>query len=176
MISRDEISCAAVIRPETVNTFVQNVGYEAIGNKLMSIRSLSNMLTHKFGREMVDAFLPNVLVALSAIKSGTKNLQYAIATLLLNLSIPQLEKQSLEQCQQINETIIDLLLWSTDMDSVYSCYRAFGNLLSTQHSQVISAQIISTDDVMDKLRVHEGEMTAGGNRLMEIAKEVISVL
>lgn len=176
MAVRDGNACTQLVTPETLNLVVQNVGIEMLGNQLMSLRCLSNMLAHVLGRDLIDTFLPNVLVAISTTKGGSANLQTAIATLLLNLTIVQLTKADKTQCLQIAETIIDFLLWSNDPEALYRCYAAFGNLLSTPHQQEIAAQIVSTDQIMDGLRTQAFASKAGAERIAEVANDIINAL
>lgn len=118
----------------------------------MSFRILTNMLSHGFGRGLIDTCLDNILVAIEATKKGSANLQIAIATLLLNLTIVQCGHAGQTQCQQIIETIIGFLLWNADSEALYRSYRAVGNLLCTPYASLISAQLISTDQITDALR------------------------
>lgn len=176
MAVRDGNACTELVTPETLNLVVQNVGSEMLGNQLMSLRCLSNMLAHVLGRDLIDTFLPNVLVAISTTKGGSANLQTAIATLLLNLTIVQLTKADKTQCLQIAETIIDFLLWGNDPEALYRCYVAFGNLLSTPHNQEIAAQIVSTDQIMDGLRTQAFASKAATERIAEVANDIINAL
>lgn len=101
--------------------------------------------------------------------------QIAIATLLLNLTIIQTGYAEATQCQQLTETILNLLLWTNDVEAAYRCYRAVGNLLKTAHGSAVSAQIVSADQVMDKIRE---TMNASGNleKLNGIARDIVEAL
>lgn len=175
MAVRDGNACTKLITPETLILIVHNSGCTP-ANQLMSLRCLSNMLIHSMGRDLIDTFLPNVLVSITTTQSGSANLQIAIATLLLSLTIVQLTKADQTQCQQITESIIDFLLWSTDLEALYRCYQSIGNLLSTPHNQIISAQIVSTDQIMDALRAHANNPKAGAERISEIADDIMKAL
>lgn len=104
-----------------------------------------------------------------------RRFQIAIATLLLNLTIIQTGYAEATQCQQLSETILNFLLWTNDAEATYRSYRALGNLLKTAHGSAISAQIVSTDRVMDKIREN---MTAshGLEKLNEIARDIVEAL
>lgn len=173
---RDANACSKLITPDILNVVVQNVGI-APANQLMSIRCIGNMLSHGYGRGLIETCLTNVLVGISSIKRGSPNLQVAVATLLLNLTIAQTAYADQNQCSQITETIIDFLLWNSDTEALYRSYRALGNLLSTQFTQTISAQLISTDQIMDALRDNmSAQQTYGFEKINEIAQDIVNVL
>lgn len=66
--------CSKLINQDVLNLIIQNISVPP-ANQLMSIRILSNMLTHGFGRGLIETCLPNVLVAISTTKNGSANLQ-----------------------------------------------------------------------------------------------------
>lgn len=101
--------------------------------------------------------------------------QIAIATLLLNLTIIQTGYAEPTQCQQLSETILNFLLWTNDAEATYRSYRALGNLLKTAHGSAISAQIVSTDHVMDKIRENMNA-SHGLEKLNEIARDIVEAL
>lgn len=172
----DPNTCTHLVTPDILNFIVQNCNTGA-ANQLMSLRCLSNMIYHGYGRGLIETCLPNILVAISTTRKGTNNLQSAIATLLLNLSVAQLKRPEEATCQQINESLIDFLLWNADSEALYRAYRALGNLLATPHAQVISAQIVSTDEVMDTLRENsKAPQQYGYEKVNEIAQEIIDSL
>lgn len=159
-----------------LNFIVQNCNTGA-ANQLMSLRCLSNMLYHGYGRGLIETCLSNILVAISSTRKGTTNLQSTMSTLLLNLSVAQMKRPDETQSKHICETIIDFLLWNGDSESQYKAYRAIGNLLTTPHTLIISAQIISTDEIMDGLR--ENAKTAqpyGFEKINEMAQEILDAL
>lgn len=132
------------------------------------------MLIHGYGRGLIETVLPNILVAMSATKKGTTNLQMAIATTLLNLSVAQLKRPNESSCHQITETLIDFLLWTSDPESLYRGYRSLGNLLSTQFAPSISAQIISADEVTDALRENvKAPQPYEFDKINQIAQEIM---
>lgn len=175
MAVRNANACAELVTPDILNLIVQNVG-AGPANQLMSIRCLSNMLIHEIGRALIGTFLPNVLVAVSTTKGGSSNMQFAIASLLLNMTIVQQTNGDADQSQQINETIIDFLLWSTDIQAIYRCYQAFGNLLCSTYGQTICAQIVSTDQIMDAIRDGAANKKPDAKEISEICSEIMKAL
>lgn len=166
--------CSKLITPDILNLIIQNISIPP-ANQLMSIRILSNMLSHGYGRGLIETCLTNVLVAISTTKEGSANLQIAIATLLLNLTVVQLGYADDTQCQHITESIIDFLLWNADAEGLYRSYRAIGNLLNTPHASTVSAQLISTDQVMDALRSNMS-VQYGLEQINEIARDIVNAL
>lgn len=168
--------CTKLITQETLNLIVQNISVPP-ANQLMSIRILLNMLSHGYGRGLVETCLTNILVAISTIKNGSSNLQVAISTLLLNFTIVHINHADETQCQHITESIIDFLLWNSDPESLYRAYRAIGNLLCTPYAATISAQLISTDQVMENLRNNmSSQQQAGHEKINEISREIVNAL
>lgn len=172
----DSNVCSKLITQDVLNLIIQNVGVPP-ANQLMSIRILSNMLIHGYGRGLIETCLANVLVAISTTKKGSANLQVAIATLLLNLTVVQLGYADETQCQHITESIIDFLLWNADAEALYRSYRAVGNLLNTPHSSIVSAQLVSADSIMDAIRSNMSvQQQYGFEQINEIARDVVSAL
>lgn len=168
--------CAKLMTQDTMNLIIQNIGVPP-ANQLMSIRTLLNMLSHGYGRGLIESCLTNILEALSATKKGSANLQIAISTMLLNLTIVQTNYADQTQCQHIAESVINFLLWNADAESLYRSYRAIGNLLSTPHAAIISALLISTDQIMDGLRSNmSAQQQSGFEKINEIAQEIVNAL
>lgn len=76
----DPNTCTNLVAPDVLNFIVQNCNTGAAANQLMSLRCFSNMLIHGYGRGLIETVLANILVAISATRKGTSNLQTAIAT------------------------------------------------------------------------------------------------
>lgn len=132
----DANASSQLITPDVINLIIQNINVPP-ANQLMSIRILSNMLIHGYGRGLIETCMPNVLVAISTTKKGSANLQIAIATLFLNLTIAQTNYADQNQCQLITESIIDFLLWNADPEALYRIYRALGNLLNGKKESLL---------------------------------------
>lgn len=162
---------------EVLNLIIQNISVPP-ANQLMSIRILSNMLCHEYGRGVIGSCLENVLAAIGATKKGSANLQIAIATLLQNLSAVVVAASAEEiKCQQIAKSIINFLLWNTDPEALYRSYRAIGNLLCTPHGPTVSAQLVSVDQIMDALRSNmSAQQQFGFEKIGEIARDVVNAL
>lgn len=105
------------------------------------------------------------------------SLQIAIASFYLNVSVLQTELADQEICRLMTEGLLGLLKWIGDLEAFYRSYQSLGNLTCTPYGQITSAQIISVDVVVDKLR---GFMSAalpnGFEKVNEIARDLTSAL
>lgn len=116
-------------------------------------------------------------VAVSSIKIGTSNLQIAIASLLFNLTVIELDHPDASRCKQITESIIDFLMWNADSEALSRTYVAIGNLLSTPHSIEVGALVISADEVMEKLRHNQkAQQHYEFEKINAIAKDILEEL
>ncbi|XP_055859180.1 phospholipase A-2-activating protein [Episyrphus balteatus] len=145
-------------------------------NQLMIIRCLANMMNHPSGRQQVESCLEPTIEIVKGIKSGSANLQIAIATFYLNATISQNQAAAnSDMCRLITEGIIELLTWSNDLEACYRSIQAIGNLTTTIHGPLSSVQIISVDSVMDKIRVFaEHPQTAGFEKLQAASKALLA--
>ncbi|XP_055917691.1 phospholipase A-2-activating protein [Eupeodes corollae] len=145
-------------------------------NQLMIIRCLANMMNHRSGRQQVESCLEPTIEILKGIKSGSANLQIAIATFYLNATISQKQATANnDMCRLITEGIIELLVWSNDLEACYRSIQAIGNLTTTTHAQLTSAQVISVDSVMDKIRTFaDHPQVVGFEKLTAAAKALLA--
>lgn len=172
----DANTCVQLISDDILQLVIQNIDVPP-ANQLMSLRILSNMLMHGHGRTLIKGGLDNALAAIGNTKKGSPNLQIALATFLLNLTIVQLENADEMQCQFLTKSITDFLLWSTDAEALYRCYRAIGNLLSTAHGPTISAQLVCNDQAIDALRNNmSATQQSGFEKINEVARDVVNSL
>jgi len=122
-------------------------------NQLMVVRCLANSLSHTTGRQQVESHLPEIIELVGAIKSGSANLQIAVATFYLNLTIAQtVSVTKSEVCHMVTSGVVELLKWAKDLEACYRSMQAIGNLTTTSCGQETIAQVVSVDYVMDKLR------------------------
>ncbi|KAM8717735.1 hypothetical protein ACLKA7_004439 [Drosophila subpalustris] len=125
----------------------------AAANQLMVCRCLANALTHNVGRRQIEAQLPQIIELVSGIRAGSPNLQIAIATFYLNVTISQIQGAArAEVCHVTTSGVVELLKWAKDLEAWYRSMQAIGNLTTTSCGQETVAQVVSVDNVMDKLR------------------------
>ncbi|XP_062142543.1 phospholipase A-2-activating protein [Drosophila sulfurigaster albostrigata] len=125
----------------------------AAANQLMVCRCLANALTHAAGRQHIQAQLPQLVELVAGIRAGSPNLQIAIATFYLNVTIAQTQSvASSEVCHLVTSGVLELLKWAKDLEAWYRAMQAIGNLTTTACGQETIAQVVSVDSVMDKLR------------------------
>ncbi|XP_054743311.1 phospholipase A-2-activating protein-like [Anastrepha obliqua] len=122
-------------------------------NTLMIVRCLVNMMNHEKGRKQIEPRLHTLAAHISEIKSGSPNLQIAIATFYLNATISQtLGVANSESCRVVTEGIVGLLNWAIDLEACYRSIQAIGNLTTTPFGPKAVAIVVSVDNVMDKIR------------------------
>ncbi|XP_075153126.1 phospholipase A2 activator protein [Haematobia irritans] len=122
-------------------------------NQLMIIRTLANSMKHAAGRQQIDVRLAPLVEHINSIKTGSNNLQIAIATFYLNQTVTQTTSLANgDKCRILTEGLIEFLKWATDLEACYRCIQALGNMTTTPFGQETSALVISVDYVMDKLR------------------------
>ncbi|XP_017021946.1 phospholipase A-2-activating protein [Drosophila kikkawai] len=122
-------------------------------NQLMVVRCLANSLGHAAGRQQVESRLPQIIELIAGIRAGSANLQIAVATFYLNVTIAQtLGVAKSEVCHQVTSGVVELLKWAKDLEACYRSMQAIGNLTTTPCGQETIAQVVSVDYVMDKLR------------------------
>lgn len=121
-------------------------------NQLMIVRCLVNMQSHSAGRRKVDEQLPTLVRCINKIQSGSSNLQIAIATFFLNLTVTQiLQTADNDKCHIITEGLIQFFKWVLDLEACYRSMQAIGNLTKTTFAQETTALLISVDYVMKKI-------------------------
>ncbi|XP_067623064.1 phospholipase A-2-activating protein [Eurosta solidaginis] len=122
-------------------------------NTLMVVRCLANMMRHETGRRQIEPQLTKLAAQINEIKTGSANLQIAIATFYLNVTISQtLSVAKNESCRIVTEGIVELLKWAVDLEACYRAMQAIGNLTTTPFGQETVAIVVSVDYVMDKIR------------------------
>ncbi|EDW03341.1 phospholipase A-2-activating protein [Drosophila grimshawi] len=150
---RHEVVYSLLHNSHNVLNFVLPQLGGAAANQLMVCRCLANGLTHPEGRKQIEAQLPHIVELVSGIRAGSANLQIAIATFYLNVSISQtLDVARPEVCHATTSGIVELLKWASDLEAWYRSMQAIGNLTTTSSGQETIAQVVSVDYVMDKLR------------------------
>ncbi|XP_053677354.1 phospholipase A-2-activating protein [Anopheles nili] len=114
-----------------MNTFLQHTNHLP-ANQLMSARCFTNMLAHQPGRNVVVDNIRAIAERFASVRAGcSANLQIALASFYLNLTMTQLEKlSSVEFCKVLAVTTSELVSWLTDNEATYRSYQALGNLLS----------------------------------------------
>ncbi|KAH8413203.1 hypothetical protein KR009_008741 [Drosophila setifemur] len=136
-----------------LNLVVPQLGGSA-ANQLMVVRCLANSLSHSTGRQQVEARLPEIIEMVAGIKAGSVNLQIAVATFYLNVTISQtVGVTKSEVCHVVTSGVVELLKWANDLEACYRSMQAIGNLTTTSCGQETIAQVVSVDYVMDKLRM-----------------------
>ena len=135
------------------------------------------MMNHGFGRGSVESRLNEIITNIGGVRLGSGNLQIAIASLLLNTTITQLQLAEQQMCHTLTEALLDFLKWSTELEAWYRAYQALGNLTCTPYGQITSTQIISVDSVIDQMRDNMRTIHPNGfEKLNDLSQELIDAL
>lgn len=95
----------------------------------------------------------------------------------MNVTVLQIETADQEICRLTSEGLLELLKWISDLEAYYRSYQSLGNLTSTPFGAVTSAQIISVDVVVDKIRdFMSAGLPNGFEKLNEIARDLTAAL
>lgn len=170
---RHQNICSKLGTIEFITLLVENIAIPP-ANQLMAIRCLANQLTHGWGRGLVESQLPRVLSGINAVKKGSANLEIAIATLLLNLTISQMDLADAESCKAITESIIEFIAWANDGEATYRALQAIGNLSCTAAGPVTLAQVSSVPIVASKILSYAS--TRGNPKLSEVARDLSDLM
>lgn len=173
---RDQTVCSKLANDAFLNLIIESLGHGP-ANRLMAVRCVCNMMSHGWGRGIVETRLGEIITKLNRSMSGSANLQIAIATLFLNVTITQLTLADQEVCRQTTEGLLELLRWAAEPEAFYRAYQALGNLTCTPHGAITSAQIVSVDEVIDRLRDHMSSTQAPGmEKLNDLARDLTAAL
>lgn len=174
--------CAELLASSDNSTFldqlIENVTNAPAANQLMAIRCIANMMSHEVGRQRVGVRLPDIVGRVNRIMSGSANLQIAIASFYLNASVAQLLPASdADVCRQLTEAVLEFLRWTHESEAFFRAYQTLGNLTCTPSGAVTSAQIVSVDEVVDRLRDHMSRVQPVGlERLNDVARDLTAAL
>lgn len=171
---RNEQICAKIANFELLYIIIDNLkGGSPAANRIMAVRCLSNMITHEWGRCLLESKFELIMDAVKGVKSGNVSLQNALSVLFLNLSIAQMEVASSESCKIIVECVLDALMWITEVDAIFRIYQALGNLASTAYKKGVKEQVVAMEQVIAKMKGHaEGRDIDSYERLREIAADL----
>ncbi|XP_053664280.1 phospholipase A-2-activating protein [Anopheles marshallii] len=132
LIVREPRACQELFEDASfMETFLQHTNHLP-ANQLMSARCFTNMLAHQPGRNVVVENIRAIVDRFGSVRGGcSANLQIALASFYLNLTMTQLDKvSSVDFCKVLAGTTGELLCLVTDNEATYRGYQALGNLLS----------------------------------------------
>uniref|UniRef100_A0AAG5DR82 Phospholipase A-2-activating protein n=1 Tax=Anopheles atroparvus TaxID=41427 RepID=A0AAG5DR82_ANOAO len=179
LIVREPRACQELFADASfVDTFLQHVN-QLPANQLMAARCFTNMLAHQAGRNVVVENIRAIVERFALIRSGSANLQIALASFFLNLSMTQLDKlSSVDFCKVLAGTIADVLSWVTDNEATYRGYQALGNLLSIQGSGMgaVAETLKVNGTLTDKILVNISSELANFGKLNECASYLYEML
>uniref|UniRef100_U5EYL3 Putative phospholipase a2-activating protein n=1 Tax=Corethrella appendiculata TaxID=1370023 RepID=U5EYL3_9DIPT len=175
LIVKDPTVCEELLENNFIDTIIDSIN-SLPPNQLMSIRCLVNILASKSdeSRSIIVNNLRKIFDKLQNISSGTANLQIAIGTFFLNLTIVE----TLAAFDLFIENWIIFFLWATDNEAIYRSFQALGNVLTkSKDSKFIVAKLKARSEVVDKILYYiSNEMPGGFAKLNECANYLYEIL
>uniref|UniRef100_A0A2M4AL06 Putative phospholipase a2-activating protein n=1 Tax=Anopheles triannulatus TaxID=58253 RepID=A0A2M4AL06_9DIPT len=177
LVVREPRACQELFDAAFIGVFLQHANHLP-ANQLMAARCFTNMVSHGAGRTIVVEHLRPIVDRLATIRAGSANLQIALASFYLNLSMTQLEKlSSVEFCKVLATTVADLAGWLTDNEATYRCYQTFGNLLSVKGAtDAVSDVLKSQTELTERILFHVSSELPNFAKLNECASYLIELL
>lgn len=175
LIVRDPKACQELFEGDFVKTLLQQINHLP-ANQMMGTRCFVNMISHPVGRNIVMEHIRPIVDKLSPIHKGSSNLQVALASFYLNLSMTQFDKPSLDFCKVFSEAVGEFLGWATDYEATYRAYQALGNLISTAQGSLVATHLRSNSELIDKILVSISSEVSGFAKLNECASYLYEML
>ncbi|XP_065089431.1 phospholipase A-2-activating protein [Ochlerotatus camptorhynchus] len=175
LVVRDPKACQELFEGDFMKTLLQQINHLP-ANQMMGARCFVNMISHPVGRNIVTEHIRPIVEKLSPIKKGSSNLQVALASFYLNLSMTQLDKPSLDFCKVFSEAVGEFLSWATDYEATYRAYQALGNLMSTPQGSLVANHLRSNSGMIDKILVSISSEVSGFAKLNECASYLYEML
>lgn len=175
LIVRDPKACQELFEGDFLKTLLQHINHLP-ANQMMAARCFVNMVSHQPGRAVVTEHIKPIVDKLLPIKSGSGNLQIALASFYLNLSMTQLDKPSLDFCKVFSDAVGEFLGWATDYEAIYRGYQALGNLMSTPQGSLVANHLRSNSGLIDKILISISTEVSGFVKLNECASYLYEML
>lgn len=175
LVVRDSRACQELFEGDFLNSLLQHTNHLP-ANQMMTARCFVNMISHTNGRNIVLENIRPIMDKLSPIKAGSANLQVALASFYLNLSMAQLDKPSLDFSKVFSDAVADFLEWSTDNEAIYRGYQALGNLMSTPQGTLVANHLRSNSALIDRILVSISAEVTGYAKLNECASYLYELL
>lgn len=175
LVVRDSKACQELFEGDFMKTLLQQINHLP-ANQMMGTRCFVNMISHPTGRNIVMEHIRAIVEKLSPIKKGSANLQIALASFYLNLSITQLDKPSLDFCKVFSEAVGEFLDWTTDHEATYRAYQALGNLMSSSQGPLVINHLRNNSGLIDKILVSISNEVNGFAKLNECATYLYEML
>lgn len=175
LVVRDPKACQELFEGDFVSTLLQHINHLP-ANQMMGARCFVNMISHGNGRSIVMEHIRPIVDKLAVIKKGSGNLQIALASFYLNLSMTQLDRPSLDFCKVFSDAVAEFLTWANDNEANYRGYQALGNLMSTPQGTLVANHLRSNSGLTDKILVSISSEVNGFAKLNECASYLYELL
>lgn len=144
-------------------------------NQMLSLRIVTNMMCHKPGENLVmkEKHLFLFIIRKLASSKATKNLQVALATLLLNLSVAFIRFKDMD-CQREAVATLSLIMPAlTESESVLRGLVALGTLL--QNDRNLQEEL--SPETMNRLRIIAKSTSDNGmSKAVSCASQILSLI
>ncbi|KXJ80368.1 hypothetical protein RP20_CCG025308 [Aedes albopictus] len=175
LVVRDPKACQELFEGDFMKTLLQHINHLP-ANQMMGTRCFVNMISHPAGRTIVTEHIRPIVEKLSPIRKGSPNLQIALASFYLNLTMTQFDKPSLDFCKVFSDAVSEFLDWATDYEAIYRGYQALGNLMSTPQGSLVVNHLRNNSTLIDKILVSISHEVSGFAKLNECASYLYEML
>lgn len=169
-----ETTCRQIFDNDLVEKLLYHFAdSQRVATQLMATRAFANVFKHEHGRTALGKYLNLVLTKIPTTETKNANLQIALATLLLNLTIKNYATISSEV---LVSRIVSLFECLSDLEAVFRLLTAVGNLVAQQKTVIIQ-QFKNTAKFMDRLQKYRLDgVPEHFVKINEIANDLVSQL
>lgn len=128
--------------------------HTVVNNKLVSLRFICNLLLHPFGEELVFSNRVELLEQIASVEASNKNVQTALATVLLNMSIVCIKKNDEIGLEILASILPELLTNFQEAEAQFRGYVALGTLMSSpKYGGIVKERIRNNQAFLSALEV-----------------------
>ena len=155
---------------QTVKVFLASLDPENSVTSMLAVRGLANMVQRPEWRPLA-ASSDALSLVLNLLPTCHVNLEVAVASLLLNMSVVQLGDRSLEPSILLaSSLVLQVLPLLTQEEALYRALTSLGNLVSSGQEEV--NQFLLSLEVRDVVNTFVNKE----KRIADIAKEILKLL
>jgi phospholipase A-2-activating protein len=113
---------------------------------------------------------------LSQIKTGSANLQIALGSFFLNLSVGLLDKATSELAKALVANVSEFVAWASDHEAIYRSFQAIGNALKSDSASIVVPAVKENQVLHDKLLLFISNEVPGFEKLHECSNYIYEML
>ncbi|XP_053693929.1 phospholipase A-2-activating protein [Sabethes cyaneus] len=175
LIVRDARACQELFEGDFMKSLLQHINHLP-ANQMMAARCFVNMISHSNGQNIVLEHIRSIMDKLTPIRTGSANLQVALASFYLNLSMAQLDKPSLDFSKVLSDGVAEFLEWASDYEAIYRGYQALGNLMSSPQGTLVANHLRANSALIDRILVSISAEISGYGKLNECSSYLYELL